>query len=160
MGKAMDSLTLRQQLFVRYYAVHLEAAQAAKDAGYSPRRANSAGYNLLQKKRIQAAIQEHLQRVRDDIEISEAYVLRGLREVAERCLQKVPVRDKRGRPTGLYRFDAAGANKALENLGRHLGMFTDNLKVSDLDQVPDDELDAQLDELERKRKAATAANTH
>lgn len=31
--------------------------------------------------------------------------------------------DKEGNETGEYRFDSAGANRALELLGRHLGMW-------------------------------------
>lgn len=160
MSRIMKTLTERQQRFVRFYAVSLEASQAAKAAGYSERNPKQIGHKLLQRVRIQLAIQEHLSRKRDQVEVTEAYVIRNLRENVERCMQAVPVLDKEGKPTGMYRYDAAGANKGLELLGRHLAMFTDNLKVSDLDNVPDDELDGRIDELERKRKARATARTH
>ena len=39
-----------------------------------------------------------------------------------------PMVDKEGNIVE-WRFDSSGANKALESIGRHLGMFNDKLKV-------------------------------
>jgi hypothetical protein len=47
-------------------------------------------------------------------------------------MQAEPVRDKDGNPTGEYRYDGAVANKALELLGRHLGMFADKSHAIDI----------------------------
>jgi hypothetical protein len=57
--------------------------------------------------------------------LSREWVLEGLKTVVRRCLQAEPLCDKRGRPTGEYTFQAAGANRALELLGKELGMFID-----------------------------------
>ena len=46
-------------------------------------------------------------------------------------MQKIQVFDKKGEPTGEWKFDSAGANRSLELLGRHLGMFTDKFKIVD-----------------------------
>jgi phage terminase small subunit len=53
------------------------------------------------------------------VEIDAAWVLKQLVEVFECCMQQKPVRDKEGNPTGEYRFDAAGAARALELIGKH-----------------------------------------
>ena len=45
--------------------------------------------------------------------------------VAERCMTAEPVYDSDGRETGEYKFNATGANKALELLGRYLALFVD-----------------------------------
>jgi phage terminase small subunit len=57
--------------------------------------------------------------------LTQDWVLGRLREVAERCLQHEAVRDRKGDPTGEYTFNVTGANKALELIGRHLGMFAE-----------------------------------
>ena len=67
-------------------------------------------------------------------EITSDYVLFGLKEVAERCLQRVPVmewdykakemvrkRDEAGNT--IWAFDSSGANRSFELLGKHLGVF-------------------------------------
>jgi hypothetical protein len=46
-----------------------------------------------------------------------------LKETVERAMRAVPVYDKEGKPTGEYTFQGAVSNKALELLGRELGMF-------------------------------------
>jgi len=40
-------------------------------------------------------------------------------------MQAVPVLDKQGEPTGEYTYQGAVANRALELIGKHLGMFID-----------------------------------
>ena len=40
-------------------------------------------------------------------------------------MQAEPARDAKGRETGVFQFQASGANRALELLGRELGMFRD-----------------------------------
>jgi hypothetical protein len=44
-------------------------------------------------------------------------------------MQTQPVRDNEGSPTGVYRYDGTVANRALELVGKHLGMFTDKVQV-------------------------------
>lgn len=58
-------------------------------------------------------------------------------------MQAVPVVDRHGGPTGEFRFDAAGALRALELIGRELGMFVERKEVRSgpFEGVSDDELD-------------------
>jgi hypothetical protein len=53
--------------------------------------------------------------------IDKAWVVERLRSVVERCLQAEPVLNREGNQTGEFNFNAAGANKALELLGKEIG---------------------------------------
>lgn len=65
--------------------------------------------------------------------------------VAERCLQIEPVYDRKGRPIGQFQFNAPGALKALEMLGKTMAMFKDKIEVShEVSGFTDDELDSRL----------------
>lgn len=149
----MNTLTRKQALFVSEYLVDLNATQAAIRAGYSRRTADRQGHRLLKNAEIHGAVQTAMHARREHSELSEAWVLERLREVVDRCMESKPVLDPHGKPSGFYPFNAAGANRALELIGRHFGMFTDNLRISDLETLTDDELDARLAELDRKARA-------
>lgn len=112
-------LNARQHLFVQEYLIDLNATQAGIRAGYSIRTAQRTGSENLSKPLISAAIQAALQKRMERIQIDADWVLREQVEVYHRCMQDVPVLDKDGNPTGSYKFDAAGANRALENIGKH-----------------------------------------
>ena len=58
-----------------------------------------------------------------------------LRENVERAMQAVPVMGKDG-PTGEFKYDGAVANRALELLGKHIGMFTDKHEHSGPNGAP------------------------
>jgi len=50
-------MTDRQRAFVAHYLATLNAAKAARHAGYSARVADREGYRLLRNAEIQAAVQ-------------------------------------------------------------------------------------------------------
>lgn len=65
-------LTPKQRRFVEEYAIDLNATQAAIRAGYSVKTARKIGSENLAKPDIKAAIDETLQRMRDDA-LASAY---------------------------------------------------------------------------------------
>ncbi len=102
------------------------------EAGYKPHGSNAAA--LAKKQPIVARVAEILsQRERtgariiartvERVSIDKAWIIDRLRENAERALQARPVLDHEGRKIGEYRYDGAVANRALELLGKELGMF-------------------------------------
>ena len=66
--------------------------------------------------------------------IDRDYVLAGLKENFERAMQYKPVLDGKGKPTGEYAYSGAVANRALELLGKDLGMFS-NEGADSSDQI-------------------------
>ncbi len=83
MSGNLPKLRPKQQKFVEEYLLDLNATAAAKRAGYSPKTAESIGYENLRKPQIQAAIQEKRQKISDEIDLTRNDILKGL--LAESC---------------------------------------------------------------------------
>lgn len=115
----------KQLLFVKEYLVDFNGSQAAVRAGYSPRACRSTAVELLTNPNVQQAIQESIQERAKRIEVTQDWVINKLVENLNRAMTAVPVYGKDGEPTGEYTYQGNVANKALELLGRHLGMFQD-----------------------------------
>lgn len=131
------ALTPKQEAFVREYLIDLNGTQSAIRAGYSARTAAVQAADLLTKPNIARAVQSGMDARAERTGITADYVLRGIREVAERCMQRAPVMvgradareqmiDDEGQH--VWSFEAAGANKAFELLGKHLKLFTDKIE--------------------------------
>lgn len=116
------TLTEKQQIFVDQYLVDLNATKAAIRSGYSEKTAYSQGHELLKKPEIAEAIAKAQAERAERTKIDGDWVLKRLEIIVERCLQAEPVTDREGNPTGEYVFNAAGANKAIELIGKHHGV--------------------------------------
>ncbi len=131
----MAKLTDKQAAFVRQYLVDLNATQAAIRAGYSERTANAQAGRLLANVGIREAIEKAQAKRAQRVEVTQDYVLSNLVEVVERTMQRAPVLDRKGEQVtdeegrAVWTFDAKGANRALELLGKHLGIFTDKIRA-------------------------------
>lgn len=131
----MAKLTDKQAAFVREYLVDLNATQAAIRAGYSERTASRIGPQLLGKTCVREAIEKAQAKRARRVEVTQDYVLSNLVEVVERTMQRAPVLDRKGEQVtdeegrAVWTFDAKGANRALELLGKHLGIFTDKVRA-------------------------------
>ena len=134
----MASLTPKQQRFVQEYLVDLNAAAAARRTGYSvrtPAEASKAGWRLLQRREVREAIREAMLERQKRTEITADYVLSNLMEIVERSMQRAPVLSRRGEQLvdgedrHVWRFDGRTASRALELMGRHLGMFAEHART-------------------------------
>jgi phage terminase small subunit len=135
-------LTPKQKAFCEQYLVDLNATQAAIRAAYSKKTARSISCELLTKPDISNYIGKLIEKRQKRTEVTADYVITNLRTVTDRCMQTEPVLDHGGKETGEYRFDSRGANRALELLGKHLGMFEkDNAQRPGLRIIIQDEDD-------------------
>lgn len=133
------ALNPKQAAFVREYLVDLNATQAAVRVGYSEKTAKQQGSRLLTNADIRAAVDAAQQGRSERTKITADYVLENLQEVLERCMERAPVLVRQGREMvqlvdedgrNVWEFNANGANKSLELLGRNLAMWTERTEVS------------------------------
>ena len=110
--------TEKQKRFVDEYLKDLNASAAARRAGYSVKTADRIGPELLGKTCVSKLIAERIQKRQQRTEITQDFVLTNLKEIVQRSMQH----------EGADEYDPRAAAKALELLGKHLGMFTDKIK--------------------------------
>ena len=133
---------LRHERFARLVAAGVVVAAAYAEAGYRAGGAASRGATLARRPAVAGRIEELSRALdSDQIGISDVYppmegpgrdwVVARLVETAERALQAVPVTDRKGEPTGEFTYQGSVALRALELLGRELGMFTDKKEPPD-----------------------------
>ena len=109
-------LTAKQELFCLEYLIDLNATQASIRAGYSAKTANVIGPENLAKPCISQRIQEAMRERSENTKIDAAYVLRMSNELLLRCM--VDGED----------FNASGAGKALDLIGKHVNVQAFNEK--------------------------------
>lgn len=127
----------KRERFCQEYLVDANATQAAIRAGYSAKTAHVQGPRLLGNVSVSTRL-DYLAAVKaEQTELSARWVLARLHEVADRCMEAVPVRDRRGNIVeGQWTFDAAGANRSLELIGKHFRMWVDRHEHTGADGQP------------------------
>lgn len=148
----MEKLTPKQERFCEEYIVDLNATQAAIRAGYSERTANEQGAQLLAKLSIQQRMQELQAERSKRTAITQDRVVQELAAIAfanatdyaqvirPGVVRITPTAELSAEQVKAVAGIKEGANgievklndkvKALELLGRHLGMFNDKLELS------------------------------
>ena len=146
-------MTDQQKRFVEEYLIDLNATQAAIRAGYSPKTANEQGNRLLTNVSVQTELNKQMAKRSRRTGVTQDRVVRELAKIA--FLDMTQVVDDHGR----IRDDAtpedraciesikykssssdqgesverevkvASKLKALELLGKHLGMYSDKLNI-------------------------------
>lgn len=142
----------RHERFAQELAKGKSASEAYEIAGYKPSRPHASHLqhrsNVSQRVAEILATREKVQAVATEraIErtaITKEWVMERLRDNAERAMTAKPVTDHDGKETGEYRYDGSVANRALELLGREIGMFvvrSETGRPGDFTKLSDDEL--------------------
>jgi len=126
-----SNLSPKQEKFVNEFLVDLNATQAAVRAGYSKNSARRIGSQNLSKLDIQEALRKRRQELMRNTKLTPEYVLNHLKENVDRAMTSVPVLDKAGKLTGYYTYQGNVANRSLELIGKHLGMFTERIEITE-----------------------------
>ena len=140
----MAKLTAKQQRFVEEYLIDLNATQAAIRAGYkagNSQRASEIGNELLQKTPVSEAIQQAMARIafvnpQKVINSEDASIRADATEDDLACIQSVKVKTMDGEKGSSVEREVRLNDKmrALELLGKHLGMFKDKVELdADMD---------------------------
>ncbi len=141
------SLTPKQARFIEDFLIDLNATQAAIRAGYSQKTAEQQGARLFRNVKVAAAIQEAQEARSERTKIDQDWVIKRLVGVYEASMEARPVLDKNGDEKG-FTFNPTAANRALELIGKHKGMFIDRklIGLKNIEDMTEDELVALLGE--------------
>ena len=148
----------KQEKFVQELVKGKDQGQAYLDAGYkckSSAVASACANRLLKNAKVQQRFNELLEAVTEKATskaaISKAWVIAKLVENVERAMQAEPVRRKAGdneeEVPGEYVYNGSVANKALEVIGKEIGMFIDRKEIGepgDFSRMSDEEPEACL----------------
>ena len=150
----MAKLTVKQQCFVSEYPIDLNATQAAIRAGYSAKTADQQGSRMLANVKVQQAIAEAMAERSKRTGVNQDRVVLELAKIAFvkmtdivndegeirpdatdddlACIESVKYKrsDSDTGSSEEREVKIASKLKALELLGKHLGMWNDKLDVN------------------------------
>lgn len=123
--EATPSLTRDQQeIFCQSIARGRNLTDAYHEAGYVPHRQNA--HRMYLKPHIQERIAEIRSKIVTTLGvIDKNWTMRRLVEAYERAAMGEEILDRKGSPTGIRRYDHTNALRALELIGKSLGMFVE-----------------------------------
>lgn len=144
-------LTAKQLRFCEEFVIDFNATAAAIRAGYSKKSAEQIGFQTLRNLQVQKKVSELSAAASERAGLSADWVRERLMEIVERCMMGAVKTDRKGAPVVIpyqqkqfedsmvkkaeesnwalvWEFDASGANRALELLGKTLKMFTEKVE--------------------------------
>lgn len=131
----------KHERFAQNIAAGMNATEAYKNAGYGD-VTRSSGHVASGRLRGREDVKERIREILGEREIvvkqstaravervalSKEFVLEALITNVRKSLQMEPILDKNG--TEIFRYEGSVANRALELLGRELGMFIDRKEI-------------------------------
>lgn len=155
------ALTPKQARFIDEYLIDLNATQAAIRAGYSVRRSEVTGCELVSNRKVAEAIAIKRKRLEIKTEITQERVLKEFARLAFFDPRKLLNDDGTPKPINELDDDTAAAiagldieeandnrgvvrkykiadkKGALDSVARHLGMFNDKLNLNVTDALAD-----------------------
>lgn len=146
-------MTDKQKRFVEEYLIDLNATQAAIRAGYSPKTANEQGNRLLANVSVQRELNKQMAKRSKRTGVTQDRVVRELAKIAfldmtqvvdsygrirddatpedRACIESIKYKSSSGDQGESVEREVKVASKlkALELLGKHLGMYSDKLNI-------------------------------
>ena len=132
LSKPKTRETPKKLLFAAEFVVDQNATAAYRRAGYRPKSDATASVEackLLKDPEVQKIVQKEMKKLVQKTGVDAEWVVRNLVRVYRRAMASVAETDKDGNPTGHYRFDGKTANRSLELLGKHIGMFEERFRM-------------------------------
>jgi phage terminase small subunit len=139
----------RHERFAQELAKGKSATEAYAEAGYRPNSGNAATLKADQSisMRVAELIEEQAgiaraatEKAAERLSIDREWVLAQLVENANRAMQAVAVKSNDGSTTGEFKYEGSVANRALELIGKELGMFVDRTENVNIEHVVSDDL--------------------
>lgn len=129
-----DNLNAQQERFCEEYIIDYNGTAAASRAGYSEKSATVTASRLLRNAKVLARVRELQAEQAERLAMSADWVMLQLRACYQRCMQQEPVMafdpdERRMVETGEWAFDSKGALKAMELMGKQIGMFENKVKL-------------------------------
>ena len=124
----MPVLSRKYERFCQEYVIDYNGTKAAVRAGYAEKSARQQASRLLALDEILERIQELQTEQVKRLGVTQDYVVVQLLDTYRCCRAPYPVMRydyDLGEmvETGMYQFDSKGALRALELIGKHLGMY-------------------------------------
>lgn len=163
------SLNPKQKRFVAEYLKDLNATQAAIRAGYSEKTAHVIAHEHLSKPNISQAIKAGMDKRAQRTELTQDMIVNELKRIAFGGMKKLArwnasgvqfhdsdqldddaiatvaeVSETTNQHGGSLKIKQYDKVKALELLGRHLGMFNDKLEIVETERPLKDLSDEEL----------------
>lgn len=144
-----DELSSKQIKFCEYYATGLNGAESARLSGYAKDSAKTSAYRLLKNEKIKQKIKELKSEILDELNVSPAYILNKLKNLAEANINDYYEKDSEGKlklkditklpkalteriqsitPTanGCYKLQLYNKKEVLVDLAKIQGMYKEN----------------------------------
>lgn len=159
-------LTAKQEAFCLAVAKGLTQADAYRSAynagSMKPDTIQRNACKLMKDNKVATRVEELrapvVEKAIEKAAVDKAWVMQRLVRVSDMGMQAEPVVDNEGSPTGEYKQNLAAANKALELIGKELGMFVDRSVVlaGPIDALDHGELRDMRDAIEQIRAGGAA----
>ena len=114
----------------------MNAAKCYAEAGFKPCNLKAAqvyASKLLKRENVKAYIEKVQAKAIESVELQTGYtkakIVKEFENLKEKCEAVEPVRDHKGVPTGEFKFDSNGAIRAMENIAKIMGAYSEAEKT-------------------------------
>lgn len=123
----MNNINPIQEKFIEEYVRTLDGEASCKYAGYECGDLREVADKLLSDKKIISAINTKLLSQIKSLKVEKGYIVQKLLQIIEFSLEEEDITDKNGEITGKKKLrDTSTGLKALENLCKHLGFYSNS----------------------------------